>query len=169
MIYTEAEKSAIHRWQGMDRYYQKIQAAAEGTSTDARALSDLDLLDTAAGRMRIDSPVITWRGVRNVEAAIGKPIDQVEPGDDLTSTRFTAVSTNISIAKEFTAPGKNPAIFRVKVGEGTPGIWMPTHGRQESEYREQEELLLPPDVTMRIVEISETDDGIPVIHVEVSP
>lgn len=63
---------------------------------------------------------------------------------------------------------QNAAMRSIHVKEDTPGIWMPAHGYGETAYVEQSELLIPPEATMRILEVKEHRLGIPQLEVEIS-
>lgn len=162
----ESARGSIERWQGMDRFYAKVQKAADGASDDPEALKVLDELDDAARKTPLESDVLMWRGVRNWHAEFEvESYDELLGAGQIQMSRFKALSADREQSEaDFTSHGKAGALLRLKVKKGTPGIWMPTNG--DEKMISQQEFLAPPGAMMRVIRVEKGE--VPVIHVEMS-
>lgn len=161
----ESARASIIRWQGKDRFYEKVQKAADGLSDDPEALKVLDELDDAARKTPLKQDVLMWRGVRNWNAAFNTDTLSELASYDEEQSRFTAISADRNTAeKEFTTFGKAGALLRIKAKKGTPGIWMPTNG--DPTMVSQQEFLVPPGARIKVVSVR--DGKMPIIEVELS-
>lgn len=163
---SESQRKAVARWQGMDRFYAKVQKAAGGKLTDdPEAEEALNELAASAEEMPLARDMNLWRGLRNAHLAFETDDLDSIVGQSFPQERFTAVSTDRDIAVAFTSPGKHPAILDVTVRQGTTGIWMPVHGLQAPELAEQQELLIPPGARMTVTGITRRGDDPPIMKV----
>lgn len=159
---TQEQRAAVARWQGRDRFYEKVQQAVVGDGhpdamTVAQQLSDL--------AQPLPGDVEVWRGIRSIEDTFGTGIDEVEGRADQVARRFMSTSASEQVARgEFLRPGRNPALLKVTARAGIPAVWMPPVGDQRDTH--QGELLLAPGFELRIIKIVRSGD-IPVIEVEV--
>ncbi|MFT4189877.1 MAG: ADP-ribosyltransferase [Aeromicrobium sp.] len=168
-----SEIAAITAWQGTDRRYQRIQEAIRGgASTTADDLAVARDLLSGIYRGHIPETMILWRGVRSSTATFGIPSDELERlnGTQRIESRFFAASLSRQAAVEqFTVPplGGGPVIMRISVRAGTHAAWIAGVG--DPSLRDQYEFLLAPGIKMRFGKVEyPDDDGIPVLHVEVS-
>ncbi|KAB1504358.1 hypothetical protein F7230_04580 [Corynebacterium sp. 320] len=134
-------------------------------SDDVGAQQVAEALDMAARHTPLKRDVLMWRGVRNWQAVFGETDLSGLPGLEIDQRRFTAVSTDRSVAEEeFTTFGKAGALLKMTVRKGTPGVWMPANGSQELAY--QQEFLVPPGAIMKVIKVEKGE--LPTIHVELS-
>ena len=163
---TADHQASVWRWQNNDdRFYEEIQRAVDGRDSPEEAMDvaiDLQELMTP-----LPEPVEVWRGIRNVEAAFGLPVDRLDElvGHDRDVPMFFATSLDRDVAEsEFTRPGKSPALYKIAAQPGTPAVWAPPLGSDAEAY--QQELLFPPGVVVRILRIDRTY-SVPIVEVEV--
>lgn len=163
----DSHRAAIERWQGMDRFYAKVQKAVEGKSPDPAALRVAAELRRAAVKTPLESDVLMWRGVRNWHTAFGSESLEELALYDEEQARFTAISSDRRISEEqFTTFGKAGALLTIRAKKGTPGIWMPSNGSADEDLVAQQEFLVPPGARMRVVNVSRGE--LPIIEVEMS-
>ncbi|MCF8610052.1 phage head morphogenesis protein [Gordonia sp. HY285] len=164
-VVSRAEQSAVYRWQGMDRFYQRVQALEREDGPDDDEADDVrDLLDDLIARNPLPRPVLVWRGVRNLEAMFGDAARNLASliGESIPLAGFTAASTSPEVATSFTIPGKLKGLLRVAVRAGMGHLWVA--GAGDPALAEQRELLLR---ASEIVILGVTDGAVPVIDVEV--
>lgn len=163
----DSHRAAIERWQGMDRFYAKVQKAVEGKSSDSETLLVAAELRRAAVKTPLESDVLMWRGVRNWHTAFGvESLEELALYDE-EQARFIAISSDRRISEEqFTTFGKAGALLKIRAKKGTPGIWMPSNGSTDEDLVAQQEFLVPPGARMRVVNVSR--GKLPIIEVEMS-
>lgn len=161
---TADQRDSVERWQGTDRFYEQVQRAVENAEnvTDEAAQVTSDLFDLAQA---LPEDVQVWRGVRNVVAAFGAALGDLE-GRAEGIQRFVSTSIYEQVAStEFTEPGRAPALLKVVAKAGVRAIWIPPLGKPGLAY--QGELLFLPGHVLRILSVDPSGE-IPVIEVEVS-
>lgn len=153
------------RWQAKDRYYEQVQRAAQGdpdASDDARKVVSV-LHDLA--RPLLDD-VQVWRGIRSVRDSFHVGIGELCAGTTHITVWFVAAAIDPNVARdEFTGPGRDPAVLKIRAKAGTGAIWIPPIGDPDVAY--QGELLLIPGSMLRILAVA-TMSGLPMIEAEVS-
>lgn len=162
---TPRQRSAVVRWQGMDRFYDKVQAALGGNG-DPEAMIVAQELSKLAQPLSED--VELWRGVRSIRKTFGVGRDDVASvaGREWIEERFMGATVSLDKATpEFTHPGPAPAILHIVARAGTPAVWIPPLGKPE--HARQSELLLMDGVRVRILSV-DTSGAIPVIRMEVT-
>ena len=110
-IYSDNEWDALKAYEG--GFYDRINAAANGTDANQSAKDAVRDLDSALKRRKLTKDIIVWRGSDRAED---------------TSARFISTSTKASIADKFRI-GKNMHAYRIP--KGTNYIY--TEGKNESE------------------------------------
>lgn len=163
---TGEQRASVVRWQGKDRFYEKVQQAATEVGGDSAATKVANDLDQLA--LPLSEDVEVWRGIRNTVHAFGVAAESITDlvGRDWVEDRFTSTTTNPDMAvSQFTDPGVGPALLRVTAKAGADAVWLPPLGGRESAG--QNELLFTPGANMRIVGVDNSGD-IPVIEMEVS-
>lgn len=163
--YSAADRAVVRRWQGLDRFYQRIQSPRVG---DVRALRFRDLLDDVVRRHTLPTEIRVWRGVRSCELSLGAPLSALPMrlGSTSAPNRFVSTSLDIAVAQgEFTHPPAfgGAALLRVIARSGTPALWLPPIGDPKLAY--QQELLFPPDVRMTILATVPAASGPPTVIV----
>jgi hypothetical protein len=165
---TPAQRASVVRWQEKDdRFYQQVQNAIEGKAASDDAVRVAHTLDTLATPLAED--VLVWRGIRDVEKAFpGVDADNLDAsvGQAFPQNRFTGTSADRRVAEdEFTRPGRNPVLLRVRAKAGPRAVWVPPVGDPSTAY--QQELLFTPGIVIRILSIDRTY-SVPIVEVEVS-
>ena len=162
---TPRQRSAVVRWQGMDRFYAKVQKAIGGTG-DPEAMIVAQELSKLARPLPED--VELWRGVRSIPKTFHVEPDDVASidGREWIEERFMGAAVSRDIATpEFTHPGPAPAILQIVARAGTRAVWIPPLGKPE--HARQSELLLMNGARVRILGV-DTSGEIPVIRMEVT-
>ncbi|OHV05340.1 hypothetical protein [Mycobacterium talmoniae] len=163
---TPTQRLSVRDWQGKDeRFYREVQRAAQNQTASARAYDVMDDLQDLMAEL--PEEVQVWRGIRNIDAALGVPNDRLESLIDLDRDipMFFATSLDRNVAEtEFTTPGLRPAVYKIHAQSGTPALWVPPLGLQSDAY--QQELLFPPGIVMRIVGVARAY-SVPIVEVEV--
>jgi len=167
---SDEQRAAVVRWQGADRFYEKINAALRGETDDPEPV---DTADTLLGVVThpLAGEYIVWRGARSVEAAFDVSADRLEELIGLREplVRFTSTSLDENVAiNEFTKPQlKGGAVLmELALAPGVRAAWIPPIGDQEMAY--QQELLVRPGMMQRIVDVVRAD-FIPIVRMEVTP
>ncbi len=162
----ESQRFAVARWQGMDRFYQRVQNAVRGDGETSREAEELaDALDELIDARPLDRDVIVWRGIRNASAMFGMTSDALSNavGSEIPPGGFIATSSSREVAVSFTAPGQDPVLLRVLARAGNGALWVSRGGSPD--LADQSELLFGAS-TLYIVGISVTDDGFVQVDVE---
>ena len=164
---NDKQRSSVALWQSKGkRLYVEVQRAVSGLDAGAAAY---DIADDLQDLMEpLPDKVVVWRGVRSADTVFGVPSEELEElvGTDRVVPRFFATSLDQNIAEdEFTSPGPRPALYRITAQAGTPALWVPPLGRFGEMY--QQELLFPPGVVVRILDVVRTY-SVPIVEVEVS-
>lgn len=154
----------MQRWQGLDRFYQQVQAAvtdAPGSTDEAFAVAE-DLRRIA---QRLDEDVQVWRGIRSVEDSFDSGLDQLAARPAAILRRFLSTSVHQRVARsEFTRPGRDPALLKITARAGVRAVWIPPIGDPDMSY--QGELLFQPGALVRIVSVEPQGD-VPLVEMEV--
>lgn len=161
---TAEQRLAVQRWQGNDRYYEKIQEATAGDG-ELEAMTVVRNLSKLA--RPIPSELKVWRGIRSTKSAFGVTPENLGEliGRTWTEERFLATTLDRGVATpEFTHPGSGPAILLITVRPGARAVWIPPLGYQE--FAAQSELLFTPGIGVRILGVDSSGE-LPVIEVEV--
>lgn len=162
---TGQQRASVLRWQNKDeRFYHQVQQAIRGRAASPEALDVADdLRDLMAP---LPESVVLWRGIRDIEQTLGiTDVRRRSVRESFEVPAFFATSLDRAGAEsEFTRPGRRPALYRIVAQPGAPVLWVPPLGN--SEYSYQKELLFPPGIVLRILELDETNT-IPIIAVEV--
>ncbi|WP_373120723.1 hypothetical protein [Mycobacterium marinum] len=166
-VASDKQRASVDLWQGKgERLYREVQRAVNGQDADVAAY---DVADDLQDLMEpLPENVVVWRGVRSTEAVFGVPSENLEElvGTDRVVPRFFATSLDRNVAEgEFTRPGPSPALYRIAAQAGTPALWVPPLGSVSEVY--QQELLFPPGVVVRILNVDRTY-SVPIVEVEVS-
>lgn len=162
---TARQRSAVIRWQGMDRFYEKVQDALGGGS-DVEAQVVAQELSKLARPLPEDTEL--WRGVRSITKTFGVAPEDIESisGREWIEERFMGVTvTREQATPEFTHPGPAPAILQITARAGAPAVWIPPLG--DPEHARQSELLFMDGIRLRILGV-DTSGDIPVIRMEVT-
>ncbi len=162
---TPRQRSAVVRWQGMDRFYEKVQAAIGG-SGDPESMIVAQELSKLARPLPED--VELWRGVRSIPKTFHVDRGDVASivGREWIEERFMGAAVSRDIATpEFTHPGPAPAVLHIVARAGTRAVWIPPLGNPE--HARQSELLLMNGARVRILGV-DTSGEIPVIRMEVT-
>lgn len=113
---TVDQRASVLRWQNKDdRFYEEVQRAVDGGDSPEEAMDVA--LDLQELMIPLPEPVEVRRGIRNVEAAFGLPVDRLDElvGHDLDVPMFFATSLDRGVAEsEFTRPGVSPALSRLQ-------------------------------------------------------
>lgn len=167
---SDDHRAAVRRWQGTDRFYERVQLAYRGEIDDAEAIDVADkLLEVVTHPLARD--YAAWRGVRSAEATFGVAADQLEQliGATARLDRFQAASLDRNVAvNEFTKPQLKGGAVLIEVVL-RPGVrvgWIPPVG--DPELARQQELLLHPQMVQRIVGVDRSGP-VPVVQMEVTP
>lgn len=159
-VFVDDHHRAVQLWQGGDRYFEEVQRAVmmrPEARQDAQLIAD-DLFNLSHP---LTGDVQVWRGVRSIERTFGVARDALEtlvgrPGE--VTTRFLSTTVYRQIAeREFTTPGRSPALMKVIARAGARAIWLPPLGDSGMAY--QGELLFPPGVALRILSIDTMHRG----------
>ncbi|QRY61480.1 hypothetical protein JVX90_13770 [Gordonia sp. PDNC005] len=162
---TADEIEAVTRWQGTDRFYQRVQ---QPTADDAEARSVRDEMEDLVYSHELAQDRELWRGIRSCEATFGMQSSDLESliGREFTPNQFTAATSAREVAeREFSQPslrGGN-AMIRVRARKGTPAAYLAPIGDPKLAY--QREVLFPPGISMRIVGVDRSST-LPVIVVD---
>jgi hypothetical protein len=161
---TPTQRAAVTRWQGRDRFYEKVQEALDGGGDPevmevAQSLSDL--------ARPLPEDIEVWRGIRSTGKTFGLDGGDLEAviGREWVEQRFLATTTSReSATPEFTHPGSAPAILHITARAGARAIWIPSLGNRE--LAGQSELLFTPGRRVRTLSM-DTSGDIPVVEMEV--
>ncbi|NMO04928.1 hypothetical protein HH308_27250 [Gordonia sp. TBRC 11910] len=167
---TADQRRAILRWQGRDRFYERVQAVMTLGIDDPEAVDAAGLL-LAAATHKLQRSYTTWRGVRSSIDAYGLRSGELGQliGTSVRINRFVSVSLRREVVTdEFTVPEMSggAVLSRMMLGAGTMVGWLASVGRPDSRY--QAEVLLRPGNMQRIVGV-DTSGDIPTLVVEVAP
>lgn len=150
---TDQARAAVVEWQRTDRTYALIQRIHRGGleppwSDDALAALAADVeLDRLFSWMVAPEPMRVFRGIRNIEAALGAPVGAFLERDVWAMSGYTAGSLFRDVAVgEFLATATRGALIDIDVPAGTPAIWVAGLGARA--LRRQAELLLPSGVRL---------------------
>ena len=170
---TADERTAIRRYQAMDRTYELVAAVLRGQLTPDELTAEtavlvshvIDALIPATNRWRLPEPVRLYRGQRSASTVgTGPRIGRVLVAETFVSTTiYKPVAVD-----EFTQPPgpSGPALLEIQAPPGTPGLWVPPAGDPDLAY--QGELLLPRE-TRIAVRGERVEEGILVLDCEVLP
>jgi hypothetical protein len=160
---TPKQRAAVARWQGKDRFYEKVQRALSGAG-EPEAVAIAQELSNLARPLPEDVEV--WRGIRSTARAFGVDDVNALKGREWIESRFTATTTSRDTATpEFTRPGAKPAILQITARAGASAVWLPPLGVDENAG--QNELLFTQGAVVRILSVDDSGE-IPVISVEVT-
>jgi len=164
---TEAERLALTRYQGLDRFYELVNGVLRGElrfsqlDEDAkeRVAATVRGLGTLLDRWSVPDPVRVYRGVRDLSRTFGR---LPQPGTRHVLTGFLSSSLHTSVARDqFTEPRAGVAALLVfDVPPGTPAIWLPPLG--DPALADQAELLLGPSTTVVVHATVERSDTLEV-------
>lgn len=159
-VITQAERLALTRYQGLDRFYELVNGVLRGELrfseleevSKERVAAAVRGLGTLLGRWSLPEPVRVYRGVRDLTRTFGT---MPQPGTRHVLTGFVSSSLHRSVAlDQFTGPRLGvAAVLVLDVAPGTPAIWLPPLG--DPSLADQAELLLGPSTT---VVVNATDD-----------
>ncbi|MFT4086142.1 MAG: phage minor head protein [Gordonia sp. (in: high G+C Gram-positive bacteria)] len=159
------ERAAVERWQGMDRFYQRVQRELRGESGSPEAERIVDVLDDLIDAHPLGRDVVAWRGIRNAHAMFGVHAEDLGSivGATLQPGGFIATSVAREVAVSFTDPGRDPVILRLLVASHVGALWVAKAGNPQ--LRSQQELLFAP-AALYIVGVRQTDEGLVQVDVE---
>lgn len=166
---TGDELEAVRRWQGTDRFYQRVQMRMReqlGEFDDDEADHVMDVLGDILDRHPLPDDVVLWRGVRNAGAMFGRSTANLHDfiGRTIPPGAFIATGTSRAEAMGFTDPGSAPVLLRVLATRGTRALWVPPVGHPE--LANQREFLLGASA-LYIVGVQATEEGLTEVTVEV--
>ena len=166
---TPEQRNAVHRWQGMDRFYSRMQDVIRNDADDDEAADVADILDTAILASVLPRDVVLYRGIRNVSTLIRRTNSDLDRyvGQQIPSPGFFAASTSREqAASGFTRPfsGGGPVLFELTVRAGTPALWV--SGSGDPEMADQRELLMGTATTLLITSVDYSGD-VPTVQAEV--
>lgn len=162
---TPRQRSAAKRWQGMDRFYERVQEAVGG-SGDPEAVVVAQQLSNLAKPLPEETEL--WRGVRSIRKTFGVGLADLAliVGRNWIEERFMGATVSLDQATpEFTHPGPAPAILYITARAGAPAVWIPPLG--DPKHARQSELLFMDGVRVRILGVDMSGE-IPVIRMEVT-
>lgn len=161
-------RAAITRWQGPDRFYERVQRVIREGTDDYEATLTATVLEDLIDRCEIGRTVICWRGERDSNRVFGVSAGDLANlvGRAFDTVGFYAVSASRDVAEgAFTIPGRDPVIVRAVITPNAHALWVAAAGAPE--LAEQQELLLF-SPTVDIVKVTFSDNGrAPVIDVEI--
>lgn len=161
------ERAAVVRWQGLDRFYERVQAIEREIDppADYEAEEVRDFLEVVIRRHPIGRRAMAWRGIRDAGSALGVAGHEVEQLVDrvVRVGGFLATSPLRSIASSFTVPPRDPLVLRLIVPAGTGVLWVPPAGVPA--LAEQYELLMRSSA-LYILGVSSGEDGTPELTAE---
>ena len=166
---TTEQRDAIRRWQGMDRFYRRMQDVVRNEADDEEAEDVIaNLLPVILGNT-LQSDVVVYRGIRNVSTLIRRTNSDIDRyvGQAIPSPGFFAASTSREQATSgFTRPfiGGGPVLFELTVRAGTPAFWV--SGAGDPEMADQRELLMGTGTTLLITSVDYSGD-VPTVQAEV--
>jgi len=171
---TADERTAIRRYQALDRTYELVAGVLRGQLTPDELAADtaelvsgiIDALIPATNRWRLPEPVRLYRGQRSASAAVGAG---ARVGSVLVAETFVSTTIYKQVAfDEFTRPPgpSGPALLEMHAPAGTPGLWLPPAGDPDLAY--QGELLLPRETRIAI-RGERVEAGILLLDCEVLP
>ncbi|MDI9898465.1 phage minor head protein [Rhodococcus sp. IEGM 1409] len=166
---SDEERAAVRRWQGMDRFYRRIQDVVRNEAEDEEAQDVIDALLPLLSGNAVQSDVVLYRGIRNVSTLIRRTNSDLERyiGQTIPTPGFLAASTSREQATSgFTRPfvGGGPVLFELTVRAGTPAFWIA--GAGDPAMTDQRELLM--DVTMSLLIVGVNYSGnVPTVQAEV--
>jgi hypothetical protein len=156
----------VRRWQGRDRFYEKVQGAAAGNSDSIEAMRVAESLGSLARPLPQDTEL--WRGIRSTARAFGLNTDDLNAliGRNWVEERFMSTTTSRDVAlTEFNRPSAAPAIIHITARAGASAVWVPPLG--DAENAGQSELLFAPGIGVRILSVDRSGD-VSVIEMEVT-
>ncbi len=156
-----AARAAIIRWQGLDRFYERVQQVIREGADDDEADLTATILEDLIDRHEIGRTIVGWRGERDAHRAFGVTTDDLPYliGRAFDTVGFYAVSMSREVAEEgFTTPGRDPVIVRATIAPNVHALWVAAAGIPE--LAEQRELLLF-SPTVDIVKVTVTSNGRP--------
>lgn len=162
---TTDEVVAVERWQGTDRFYQRVQRP-KADDSEARAIRDA--MEDLAYSHELAEDRQLWRGIRSCDATFGVQSSDLESlvGREFTPNQFTAATPAREVAeREFSQPslrGGN-AMIRIRARKGTPAAYLAPIGDSKLAY--QREVVFPPGMSMRIVGVDRSGP-LPVVVVD---
>lgn len=162
---TSQQRAAVKRWQGPDRFYDRVQEALGGADDDEAQTVAQEIVKLA---QPLPEDTELWRGIRSISETFGVHATDVESltGREWRESRF--MSTTISRAKttpEFTHPGSASAILQIVARSGARAVWIPPLGVPN--FVRQSELLFVDGTRVRILGVDVSGD-LPLIRVEVT-
>jgi hypothetical protein len=163
---TPQQRAAVRRWQGRDRFYEKVQGAAAGNSDSIEAMRVAESLGSLARPLPEDTEL--WRGIRSTARAFGLNTDDLNAliGRNWVEERFMSTTTSRDVAlTEFNRPSAAPAIIHITARAGASAVWVPPLG--DAENAGQSELLFAPGIGVRILSVDRSGD-VSVIEMEVT-
>lgn len=166
---SDEERAAVLRWQGMDRFYRRMQDVVRNEAEDEEAQDVIDALLPLISGNAVQSDVVLYRGIRNVSTLIRRTNSDLERyiGQTIPTPGFLAASTSREQATSgFTRPfvGGGPVLFELTVRAGTPAFWIA--GAGDPAMADQRELLM--DVTMSLLIVGVNYSGnVPTVQAEV--
>jgi hypothetical protein len=119
---TPQQRSAVIRWQGTDRFYEKVQGALGGAG-DPDAMAVAQELSNLAQALPEDTKL--WRGIRSIGKTFSVSRADIASvaGLEWVADRFTATTINRETATpEFTQPGSTPAILQIAARAGARAV-----------------------------------------------
>ncbi|MDI9914369.1 phage minor head protein [Rhodococcus sp. IEGM 1379] len=166
---TDEQREAILRWQGMDRFYRRMQDVVRNNTDDEEAILMVELLDEAIAASELVEDVTLYRGIRNISTLIGRTNSDLDRymGQAIETPGYLAASTSREQAiSGFTRPfiGGGPALFELTIRAGTPALWVA--GAGDPAMADQRELLLGTAYSLLILGV-DYSGSVPTVQAEV--
>lgn len=166
---TDEQRDAIVRWQGMDKFYARVQKFARDGVQHEEAEHVADMLDEAIASAVVPRDVTMYRGIRNSTMLFGVPNADLATLEGVTvrADGYMAASTSREQAVSgFTRPhiGGGPVLLELSIRAGTPALWVA--GAGSPDMAEQAELLMGSAHALLIVSVVYSGD-VPTVQAEV--
>jgi hypothetical protein len=173
---TDEDRATITRWQGMDRFYEKVQGTARQTISpddpDLIEAEDVrDRLQDIAEQFELPAPIEVYRGVRASQPTFGVANADLPSliGQTIPMRGFTATTTSREVAiEQFTQPNAmsrgGHVLMKLRLPPGVPAIWLPAVGAPE--FADQSELLLGLGISLLLTQVEYTG-SVPEVTAEV--
>lgn len=169
--YTPEQRDAINQWQGIDRFYERVQKVARNPDfEDDEAQEVLEHLDEAIQQAVLPDDTTLWRGIRDSHSVFGVANTDLPTliGETIQSPGFLAASTSRDVAIGFTEPSRRGGhvLLQLQFAAGTPVVWVSAAG--DPELADQYEALFGAALYLHLVSVEYTGN-VPTVVAEVIP
>ena len=132
---TMAERAAIRRYQSMGRTFEQLNELYRGRAAPSalarRLMALAQTLDDLLTRADLPADLVVYRGLRDLSAVVPQ-LDALP--QTAIQTAVTSASLDRVVALRDFADRERGGMLRIRVGAGTPAVWIAPLGDPALRY-----------------------------------